>query len=85
VGLTPNAERSIIFPGAKATLIVLRAIPNGAFRICLALPTGAALAQGSGCPGSLRLQERVFVGLICFIVLAMVAYQFGLLVLIWRR
>jgi hypothetical protein len=82
VGLTPNAERSIIFPGAKATLI---AIPNGAFRICLALPTGAALAQGSGCPGSLRLQERVFVGLICFIVLALVAYQFGLLVLIWRR
>jgi hypothetical protein len=34
---------------------------------------------------SFRLQERVFVGLICFIVFVLVAYLFGLLVLTWRR
>jgi hypothetical protein len=32
-----------------------------------------------------RFLERILIGLICFIVLAMVAYQFGLLVLTWRR
>jgi hypothetical protein len=32
-----------------------------------------------------RFLERILIGLICFIVLAMVAYQFGQFVLIWRR
>jgi hypothetical protein len=33
---------------------------------------------------SLRLQERVFVGLICFFAFVVVAYLFGLLLLTWR-
>jgi hypothetical protein len=32
-----------------------------------------------------RLQERVFVGLVCFLAFVLVAYFFGLLVLTWRR
>jgi hypothetical protein len=33
---------------------------------------------------SLRLQERVFVGLLCFLAFVVVAYLLGLLVFIWR-
>jgi hypothetical protein len=31
------------------------------------------------------LQERVIIGLICFLVFVVVAYLFGLLLLTWRR
>jgi hypothetical protein len=36
-------------------------------------------------PVSLRLQERILVGLIGFIVIVVVAFLFGLLVLTWRH
>jgi hypothetical protein len=33
---------------------------------------------------SLRLQERVFVALLCFLAFVVAAYLFGVLVLTWR-
>ena len=35
-------------------------------------------------PTSFSLQERVMIGLICFVAFVVVAYLFGMLVLIWR-
>ena len=43
---------------------------------------------GSGpqlCPVSLRLQNRVIIGLICFLAFVIVAYLFGILVLNWLQ